>query len=164
MVIFPFLFFFFFYICMSAIQLDKVNLKMYCAWSLLDNFEWCKGYSIRFGFFHVNFEDPARPRVPYASAKEYAKVIRNNGLEGHLQKRWMSSITRRRCLCFWKGNLLWRSLRQLPVAFVINRSYLVIPDCEVRIAMPRYVFNDGLYCICIWINEALKKKNRTENH
>lgn len=24
--------------------------------------------------------------------------------------------------------------------------------------MPRYVFNDGLYCICIWINEALKKK------
>ncbi|XP_012861043.1 cytosolic beta-glucosidase [Echinops telfairi] len=68
----------------KAIQLDKVNLKMYCVWSLLDNFEWTQGYNSRFGLFHVDFEDPARPRVPYGSAKEYAKVIRNNGLEGHL--------------------------------------------------------------------------------
>lgn len=68
----------------KAIQLDKVNLKGYCVWSLLDNFEWTQGYSMRFGLFHVDFENPARPRVPYTSAKEYAKVIRNNGLEGHL--------------------------------------------------------------------------------
>ncbi|PNJ46039.1 GBA3 isoform 5 [Pongo abelii] len=68
----------------KAIQLDKVNLQVYCAWSLLDNFEWNQGYSSRFGLFHVDFEDPARPRVPYTSAKEYAKVIRNNGLEAHL--------------------------------------------------------------------------------
>ncbi|ELK24695.1 Cytosolic beta-glucosidase [Myotis davidii] len=67
-----------------AIQLDKVNLQLYCAWSLLDNFEWNQGYSMRFGFFHVDFEDLIRPRVPYTSAKEYAKVIRNNGLEGQL--------------------------------------------------------------------------------
>ncbi|XP_055981586.1 cytosolic beta-glucosidase [Sorex fumeus] len=67
---------------LKGIQLDEVNLKVYCAWSLLDNFEWTQGYSSRFGFFHVDFEDPARPRVPYSSAKEYAKVIRNNGLEG----------------------------------------------------------------------------------
>ncbi|XP_016806892.1 cytosolic beta-glucosidase isoform X5 [Pan troglodytes] len=68
----------------KAIQLDKVNLQVYCAWSLLDNFEWNQGYSSRFGLFHVDFEDPARPRVPYTSAKEYAKIIRNNGLEAHL--------------------------------------------------------------------------------
>lgn len=65
----------------KAIQVDKVNLQVYCAWSLLDNFEWNNGYSSRFGLFHVDFEDPDRPRVPYTSAKEYAKVIRNNGLE-----------------------------------------------------------------------------------
>lgn len=64
-----------------AIQIDKVNLQIYCAWSLLDNFEWNDGYRVRFGLYHVDFEDPARPRVPYKSAKEYAKVIRNNGLE-----------------------------------------------------------------------------------
>ncbi|EDL99904.1 glucosidase, beta, acid 3 (cytosolic) (predicted) [Rattus norvegicus] len=56
--------------------------KVYCAWSLLDNFEWNNGYSRRFGLFHVDFEDPARPRTPYRSAKEYAKVIRDNGLAG----------------------------------------------------------------------------------
>lgn len=67
-----------------AIHVDEVNLQIYCAWSLLDNFEWNNGYSRRFGLFHVDFEDPARPRVPYRSAKEYAKVIRNNGLEGAL--------------------------------------------------------------------------------
>ncbi|XP_033069784.1 cytosolic beta-glucosidase [Trachypithecus francoisi] len=68
----------------KAIQLDKVNLQVYCVWSLLDNFEWNQGYSSRFGLFHVDFEDPARPRVPYTSAKEYAKIVRNNGLETHL--------------------------------------------------------------------------------
>ena len=66
-----------------AIQLDKVNCKIYCLWSLLDNFEWIQGYNSRFGLFHVDFEDPARPRVPYTSAKEYAKLIQNNGLEEH---------------------------------------------------------------------------------
>ncbi|XP_045690499.1 cytosolic beta-glucosidase-like [Phyllostomus hastatus] len=59
----------------KAIQFDKVDLKMYCAWSLLDNFEWTQGYSMWFGLFHVDFEDLARHRVPYTSAKEYAKVI-----------------------------------------------------------------------------------------
>ncbi|XP_007650423.1 cytosolic beta-glucosidase [Cricetulus griseus] len=68
----------------KAIHVDEVNLQVYCAWSLLDNFEWNNGYSRRFGLFHVDFEDPARPRVPYKSAMEYAKVIRNNGLEGPL--------------------------------------------------------------------------------
>ncbi|XP_023555111.1 cytosolic beta-glucosidase [Octodon degus] len=66
---------------LKAIHVDKVNLHLYCLWSLLDNFEWNNGYSRRFGLFHVDFEDPARPRVPYSSAKEYAKVIQNNGLE-----------------------------------------------------------------------------------
>lgn len=66
---------------------------MYCAWSLLDNFEWNQGYSIQFGLFHVDFEDPARPRVPYTSAKEYAKVIRNNGLEGDICRKDGSAMS-----------------------------------------------------------------------
>uniref|UniRef100_A0A8C9HZT8 Glucosylceramidase beta 3 (gene/pseudogene) n=1 Tax=Piliocolobus tephrosceles TaxID=591936 RepID=A0A8C9HZT8_9PRIM len=65
-------------------QKGKFNLRVYCAWSLLDKFEWNQGYSSWFGLFHVDFEDPARPRVPYTSAKEYAEIIRNNGLEAHL--------------------------------------------------------------------------------
>uniref|UniRef100_A0A8C6F5Z0 Glycosyl hydrolase family 1 n=1 Tax=Monodon monoceros TaxID=40151 RepID=A0A8C6F5Z0_MONMO len=70
------------FINQKAIQLDKVSLQIYCAWSFLDN-EWTHGYSSRFGLFHVDFEDPARLRVPHMSAKEYAKII-NSGLEGPL--------------------------------------------------------------------------------
>uniref|UniRef100_A0A8C8S6Q4 Cytosolic beta-glucosidase n=1 Tax=Pelusios castaneus TaxID=367368 RepID=A0A8C8S6Q4_9SAUR len=65
---------------LKAISLDDVHLKGYFVWSLLDNFEWTCGYSCRFGLFHVDFENPALPRVPYRSAIEYANVISNNGL------------------------------------------------------------------------------------
>lgn len=65
---------------LKAIHIDGVHLKGYFVWSLLDNFEWTAGYRSRFGLFHVDFNDPALPRVPYKSATEYAKVIANNGL------------------------------------------------------------------------------------
>ncbi|XP_074085805.1 cytosolic beta-glucosidase-like isoform X1 [Macrotis lagotis] len=68
----------------KAIHLDKVNLQLYCVWSLLDNFEWTEGYSFKFGLYQVDFENPALPRVPYKSAMEYAKVIQNNGIKGSL--------------------------------------------------------------------------------
>lgn len=45
----------------------------------MDNFEWARGYSERFGLHYVNFSDPARQRVPKASAQYYATIIENNG-------------------------------------------------------------------------------------
>ncbi len=54
-----------------------VDLRGYCVWSLLDNFEWALGYSKRFGIIHVDFE--TQKRTLKASAKFYKEVIRSRG-------------------------------------------------------------------------------------
>lgn len=62
-------------VCLPAISQDRVNVKGYFAWSLLDNFEWNHGYSVRFGLFHVDFSTPELKRTSYRSGREYAAVI-----------------------------------------------------------------------------------------
>ena len=54
-----------------------VDLRGYCAWSLMDNMEWSLGYSKRFGIVHVNFE--TLERTLKDSAHFYARVIASNG-------------------------------------------------------------------------------------
>ena len=54
-----------------------VPLAGYFVWSLMDNFEWAKGYGQRFGIVWVDFD--TQKRIPKDSAKWYKNVIKKNG-------------------------------------------------------------------------------------
>ncbi|CAL1538499.1 unnamed protein product [Lymnaea stagnalis] len=70
---------------LKAVVLDKVNVKGYTSWSLLDNFEWSSGFSVKLGSYYVDFNDPNRPRTPKESARYLYEVYKNNGfVEGTL--------------------------------------------------------------------------------
>lgn len=49
------------------------DVRGYFVWSLLDNFEWGSGYTVRFGIVHVDFE--TQKRTPKSSARWYAELI-----------------------------------------------------------------------------------------
>ncbi|KAL5545021.1 hypothetical protein UlMin_008805 [Ulmus minor] len=51
----------------EAIKLG-VNVKGYFYWALFDDFEWGDGYTIRFGLYHIDYQDNLK-RIPKESAK-----------------------------------------------------------------------------------------------
>jgi len=54
-----------------------VPLAGYFAWSLMDNFEWAKGYAQRFGIVWVDYN--TQERIIKDSGKWYKGVIKKNG-------------------------------------------------------------------------------------
>ena len=52
------------------------DVRGYFAWSLLDNFEWARGYDQRFGLVHVDYA--TQVRTPKDSARVYADLLRRH--------------------------------------------------------------------------------------
>lgn len=56
---------------------EEIDLRGYFQWSLMDNFEWAKGYTERFGLIYVDYR--TQKRILKDSADWYRNVIRENG-------------------------------------------------------------------------------------
>uniref|UniRef100_A0A672K1L4 beta-glucosidase n=1 Tax=Sinocyclocheilus grahami TaxID=75366 RepID=A0A672K1L4_SINGR len=85
---------------LKAHNLDGVRVKGYIASSLMDSFEWLKGYTVGYGLHYVNFKLSSRPRSPKRSAHLYFDIMKNNGfpltedvemLYGHFPEGFMWS-------------------------------------------------------------------------
>jgi beta-glucosidase len=57
-----------------AARAEGVPVRGYFVWSLFDNFEWARGYAMRFGIVHVDFK--TQQRLIKASGRWYSELAR----------------------------------------------------------------------------------------
>ncbi|MBC7091812.1 MAG: family 1 glycosylhydrolase [Nitrososphaeria archaeon] len=57
----------------KAIKEEKIDVRGYFHWSLIDNYEWAQGYRMRFGLYHVDFN--TKERIARKSSETYKKII-----------------------------------------------------------------------------------------
>ena len=65
-------------------------VRGYFWWSLVDNFEWERGWSQRFGLWELEVETQARRKRP--SADLYAAICKENGLTSEMVKKFCPEI------------------------------------------------------------------------
>jgi beta-galactosidase len=59
-----------------AINEDRIPIKGYFYWTLMDNFEWADGYKIKFGLYHVDKD--TKKRIPSNAVKIYRNIASEN--------------------------------------------------------------------------------------
>lgn len=64
--------------CMYLAREQGADVRGYMYWSLLDNYEWDKGFDKRFGLVEIDYSTLERKIRP--SAYVYKEIIENNGL------------------------------------------------------------------------------------
>lgn len=57
---------------------EGINIRGYLHWSLMDNFEWKKGFGPKFGLVEIDYK--TMERKPRPSAFYYAEICKNNNL------------------------------------------------------------------------------------
>ncbi|URE37082.1 beta-glucosidase [Musa troglodytarum] len=63
-------------LCVRWYWQEGVDVRGYFAWSLLDNFEWTSGYTVRFGIVYVDYRNGLK-RYPKSSAHWFREVLNN---------------------------------------------------------------------------------------
>jgi len=65
-------------------------VKGYFHWSLVDNFEWERGWTQRFGLYALDPDTQERSKRP--SADLYAEICKENGLSSHMVRKYCPEI------------------------------------------------------------------------
>ncbi|KAG9450201.1 hypothetical protein H6P81_010166 [Aristolochia fimbriata] len=60
---------------LAAIKEDGCNVTGYFVWSLLDNWEWDSGFTLRFGLHFVDYKSPGLPRYAKKSADWFQQFL-----------------------------------------------------------------------------------------
>jgi beta-glucosidase len=58
----------------SLCRNDECDVRGYFVWSLLDNWEWNSGYTVRFGIYYVDYKNNLT-RIPKASARWFQTIL-----------------------------------------------------------------------------------------
>jgi beta-glucosidase len=66
----------------AKVREEGVDVRGYFHWSLIDNFEWVKGFGPRFGLIAIDYAD--FKRTPRKSSVIYRKLIQAHTKDGHL--------------------------------------------------------------------------------
>lgn len=53
---------------------EGCNVHGYFVWSLLDNWEWNSGYTVRFGLYYIDYNNNLT-RIPKASVKWFSQFL-----------------------------------------------------------------------------------------
>ncbi|MEW5869654.1 MAG: glycoside hydrolase family 1 protein [Chloroflexota bacterium] len=68
----------------------NIPVKGYFHWTLVDNFEWERGWTQRFGLWELDVETQARRKRP--SADLYAEICKENGISSEMVARYAPEI------------------------------------------------------------------------
>ena len=68
-----------------AINDEKIDIRGYLHWSLMDNYEWAKGFSMKFGLHEVDLQ--TKRRKARKSAEIYKRIVESREITERIEKR-----------------------------------------------------------------------------
>ncbi|KAK6157132.1 hypothetical protein DH2020_011380 [Rehmannia glutinosa] len=106
----------------AAIRQDDCDIRGYFVWSLLDNWEWNMGYTVRFGLYYVDFKNNLT-RIPKSSCQ--AVEILRGACELVLEKFRNSQL-------FKESSKVVRSIDRLDLCPLPNKNSWVIDGANEK--------------------------------